>query len=202
MYHALTSTSTLASTEHTRQIKNLSLKSNIKRQSRENMRQIFLFILLCFTKNLHAIEPSVPMQTWVNQAIVNVYTFSYKDWKQRQKDMAAYFTPDAWKAFLAAMNQSNMITQTTKSQLTVSAVATLPPTIKSIGKNLYEAQMPILVSFTGSTGTEVQHLTIKLHVFKTENSGFGEFAINQFEASIDKLPCSCENDKGPKVTIV
>jgi len=64
------------------------------------MRQIFLFILLCFTNNLHAIETSVPMQTWVNQAIINVYTFSYKDWPQRQKDMAAYFTPDAWKAFL------------------------------------------------------------------------------------------------------
>ena len=166
------------------------------------MRQIFLYILLCFTNHLHALEPSVAMQIWVNQAIVNVYTFSYKDLPQRQKDMAAYFTPDAWKAFLDAMNQSNIITQTTKSQLTVSAVATLPPTIKSIGKNLYEAQMPILVSFTGSTGTEVQHLIIKLHIFKTENSGFGEFALNQFQASIDKAPCSCENDKGPKVTIV
>ena len=109
-----------------------------------------------------------------------------------------------WTMLSSSSSSTTSVTQeaTTKSQLTVSAVATLPPTIKSIGKNLYEAQMPILVSFAGSTGTEVQHLTIKLHIFKTENSGFGEFAINQFQASIDKAPCSCENDKGPKVTIV
>lgn len=165
-------------------------------------RRLVLVFLLLFFKSTQALEASVPMQVWVNQAIVNLFTFSFDNWESRQKDMASYFTTDAWQAYLKAMNQSNIITVVKNNKYTVSAVATLPPSIKLIGKNLYEASMPIIVSYKNADKTQVQHLTITLHVFETTNTGFGKYAINQFLSKVDTMPCMCKEDNGPKVTIV
>lgn len=165
-------------------------------------RKILLLCLMLFVKTSQALETSIPLQVWANQAIVNLFTYSYDNWDARQQDMAAYFTPDAWKAFQNAINKSNIIAQVKQNKYTVSAVATLPPTIKNIGKNLYQCDMPILVAYKNANDTQIQNLAIELHVFDTNSSGFGQFAINQFLSKVDSSPCSCKDKSGPKVTIV
>jgi hypothetical protein len=159
-------------------------------------------LLMLFFKSSVALEPSIPLQVWVNQAIVNLFTYSYDNWDARQKDMASYFTPDAWQAFQNAINKSNIIAQVKQNKFTVSAVATLPPTIKNLGKNLYQVEMPILVAYKNTNDTQIQNLVIQIHVFNTNNSGFGQFAINQFLSKIDTAPCACKSGHEPKVTIV
>lgn len=165
-------------------------------------RKILLLFLMLFFKSSQALEPSVPMQVWVNQAIINLFTYSYDNWDARQKDMASYFTPDAWQAFQNAVAKSNIISQVKQNKYNVSAVATLPPTIKTIGKNIYQVDMPILVAYKNENDTQVQNLVITLHVFDTNATGLGQFAINQFLSKIDTTPCSCKGNSGPKVTIV
>jgi hypothetical protein len=169
------------------------------------MKKIFLISLLFLTylmPKAWALDASIPLKVWVNQAIINTYTFSDKDWQIRQKDIGSYFMPNAWQAYLDAINKSNIIKLVTEKKMSVSAVATLPPTIQQLSPTVFKATMPILIVYKSDTDTQVQHLSIELQVIKSNDSGTGGFAINQFQATIDAHPCSCENGNSPKVTIV
>jgi hypothetical protein len=170
------------------------------------MKKILLLSLVIFSNlfmpKAWSLDASAPLQVWINQAIINTYTFSDKDWQARQKDIGSYFMPNAWQAYLNAINKSNIIKLVTEKKMSVSAVATLPPTIQQLSPTVFKATMPILVAYKSVTETQVQHLTIELQVIKSNDSGTGGFAINQFQANIDTHPCSCENGNSPKVTIV
>jgi hypothetical protein len=160
-------------------------------------------ILSLLTLKSWAIDPNVSLKVWTNEAIINVYSFDDKSWASRQKDMAAYFLPSAWKAYLDAINKTNILKLVMQNHMTVSAVATLPPTIKMLDPQTYHAKMPILVSYASTDNTQTQYLTIDLEIIKTSGATTRGFAINRFEAHIDSKPCICSNDSTKnKVTIV
>lgn len=160
-----------------------------------------IFSVMSFTT--WALEPSIPLQVWTNEAIINLYTFSDKNWTDRQQDMATYFYPDAWKTYLAAMHQSNILKLVTEKHMTVAAVATLPPNIKTIDSTHFSAIMPVLVSYTNQNFTQTQNLTVQLDIIKSSESTTRGYAITQFHATIDSSPCTCQSPPTKsKVTIV
>lgn len=147
-------------------------------------------------------EPEVNLSVWANEAAVSVYTFSYKNWQSRQSQMGSYFMPKAWTAYLAAQNQSNILKQVADNHMQVSAVATMPPNITQVNPNLFKVKIPLVVSYKGVNSIQIQHLSLELEVVKTDVHGRRGYAINQFVATIDPVPCTCENNFAPKVTIV
>ena len=164
------------------------------------------WIKLCcffiFTQLSFAVEPTVPLKIWINEAIINVYDFNDENWMARQKDIATYFTAEAWKVYLDALNKSNLLKQVQTNHFNVSAVATQPPSIKAIDDHNWEASMPILVQYKNKDDVQVQHLEINLHIVQTSQGGVRGFAILQFQSKIQAHPCSCENVYQPRVTIV
>jgi hypothetical protein len=161
-------------------------------------RWFFTLLIYTLSMNLHAIESSIPLKVWVNQAIVNIYTFSYRDWSTRFQDISNSFTNPSWKAYLNNKENQDIIQQVLHKKIFVSAVSTLPPTIKNLNNNTFEAEMPILVSYKSEIGTQIQHLDIKITILKHEN----QFSIAKFHSSLSHSPCSCQTDYTPKVTIV
>jgi hypothetical protein len=164
-----------------------------------NIYRWFFTLLICaLSMNLHAIESSIPLKVWVNQAIVNIYTFSYHDWDTRSLDIANSFTSPSWQAYLNNKENQDIIQQVLHKKIVVTAVSTLPPTVKNLNNNTFEAEMPILVSFKSEIGTQIQHLNIKLTILQNEN----RFSIANFHSSLSRSPCSCQTDYTPKITIV
>ena len=161
-----------------------------------------LLTLAFFNKSKWSTDPEVNLSVWINEATVNVYTFSYQNWANRQKNMAQYFLPEAWTAYLNAINQSNILKQMQDKHMVVTAVATLPPTITQINPKLFKAKITLLVQYKGDTESQIQHLNIELEIVKTDTNGFRGFAINQFIANIDNAPCICQTALNPKITIV
>lgn len=146
-----------------------------------------------------AIEPNVKLSVWANEAIINIYTFDSENWLLRQKDMASYFLPKAWAAYLGALNQSNILKMVMKNQMKVNAVATFTPTIKLTKANTYQIQLPILVTYASKANSQKQNLTVELEVIKSSSQSTGGYAINQFIARLDSAPCVCQPNQ---VTIV
>jgi hypothetical protein len=163
----------------------------------------YAMILSLLPLQTWAIDPDVTLKVWTNEAIINVYSFSYQTWVKRQQDMGAYFRPEAWKAYLDAINKSNVLKLVMQNQMTVSAVATLPPSIKMVNAQTYHAHMPILVQYASANNTQVQYLSIDLDIIKSSAKSTRGYAINRFEASIDTKPCLCSDEHNQKkVTIV
>lgn len=157
------------------------------------IRIIPLIFLSSFT---WAIEPSVPLQIWVNEAIINSFTFNDKNLSIRQQDIAKFFTPEAWKSF----NQLNIFNEVKTHHFNVSAVATLPPKINLLENNIFSAEMPIMVIYFHGDETITQNLKITIQAIpsnKTDNRGY---AIQKFESVNVTPPCACNGPHQPKVT--
>lgn len=155
-----------------------------------------LLVLMVTCSQAFCLAPDIPLQVWANQAIVNTFTFNSSNLTARQQDMAKDFTPKAWSVYLAAFEKTNILKQVTKHHYQVTAVATMPPSVKQQG-HLWQVTMPLLVKYQSSKHTETQHLELTLMVGKQGSS----FAIVQYHAKILTKPCRCQKDYYPKVTI-
>jgi hypothetical protein len=160
---------------------------------------ISIFIA-CFT-HAFALAPTVPLQVWTNEAIVNLYDFTAGNWLARQKDMAQYFTAEAWMAYQAALKKTQLIQQVTENSFSVSAVSTAPPTVKSIDATSWDAKMPVLVQFKNQNGVQFQNFEVNLKIIKVNDSGLRGFAIQQYDSKVLKELCACTQPYQPKVSI-
>ena len=160
---------------------------------------ISIFII-CLT-NVFALAPNVPLQVWTNEAIVNLYNFDADNWQARQKDMAQYFTADAWLAYQAALKKTHIIQQVTDNKFSVSAVATAPAEVKAINTSSWETKMPVLVQFKNENGLQFQNFEVNLKIIKVEQGGLRGYAIQQYNAKVLTALCPCTQPYQPKVSI-
>jgi hypothetical protein len=159
---------------------------------------IFMAFGGLFCTLVQSLEPSVNMQVWINQAIINTYTFNDKNMQERQEDMAKDFTAEAWKAYLTSLKDTNIVAQVTKNHYQVSAVATLPPEITPAPDGqTWAASMPILVKYKNDDQVQTQNLDITLQIVMQDD----HFAIQQYQAKVLDKPCLCQQAYYPKVTI-
>lgn len=163
---------------------------------------IYCMMLMLIYSFSFSLDPSVSLQVWVNEAIINTYTFNDENLLDRQKDMAQYFSPQAWKVYLDILNKSNILSQVKTQHYQVSAVATMPPSItENPHSHSWQAQMPILVSYKNKDQKQIQNLDVQLEIIKSDSSDSRGYAIVKYEAKILNHPCTCQAQY-PKVTIV
>lgn len=165
-------------------------------------KKLFLVLTLisCFS-NAFTLAPTVPLQVWTNEAIVNLFDFTAENWLARQKDMAQYFTADAWMAYEVALKKTKLIQQITDNKFSVSAVSTAPPLVKSIDASTWDAKMPVLVQFKNEHGVQFQNFQIDLKIIKVNAGGLRGYAIQQYNSTILKELCDCTQPYQPKVSI-
>lgn len=157
--------------------------------------KLLLFIFLIYPTFNFANNTTYAV--WANEAIVATYTYDYANFIQRQKEIAHYFTAAAWTSYSTALNASKLPLAVQKNKYEVSAVATLPPELKQIGKGAWQATMPILVIFKNPQYQQKQNLEVTIHFGQAPNGqGIRGLAINLLQAKIITPPCECkENDE-------
>ena len=162
---------------------------------------IYIITISLLTTQCFALSPTVPLQVWTNEAIVNLYDFNANNWLARQKDMGQYFTADAWLLYQAALKKTQLLKQVTDNQFVVSAVSTAPPEVKSINATTWSAKMPILVQFKNQNGVQVQNFEVNLKIIKVNEGGLRGYAIQQYESKVLTELCACTQPYQPKVSI-
>ena len=157
-------------------------------------KKIILLCLLSLPVLSFATAENTQMAVWANEAIVATYTYNAQNFLNRQKEIAHYFTATAWINYTKALTDSKLLESVQKNNYEVSAVATLPPQIKLIQNNNWQADMPLLVVYKNPQYQQKQHLMITLQ-FTTAPSGQGirGFAITSLQSKQVTPSCECPN---------
>ena len=163
--------------------------------------RIIAIFIMFFTLQAHATDP-IELEVWANAAIVATDTYDYQNFMERQKEIAKYFTADAWISYSKALQAAKLIESVQQNNYSVSAVATLPPTITLVRPNHWQAVMPILVLYKNSKYQQTQSLDITLN-FTAVPAGQGVrgYTITSLQAKTGAPPCKCAQAKN-KATIV
>ncbi|MDP3704857.1 MAG: DotI/IcmL family type IV secretion protein [Legionellaceae bacterium] len=144
---------------------------------------------------------AVELAVWVNEAIISTYTFDYEHFIPQEKEIAKYFTSEGWVNYSNALQESKLPTSIQTNSYYVSAVATMPPTIKTIQNKGWEATMPILVIYKNPAYKQKQSLLITVNFIKTTTQGVRGYAITSLKSAIITPPCRCAK-KEPTAAIV
>ena len=157
-------------------------------------------ILLCFSLFAQTLQAAdnigdTQLAVWVNEAIVATYTYNYQNYIKQQKDIAAYFTAKGWIAYSNALIASKLPEAVEKNKYYVNAVATMPPEIKILHDNYWQAIMPLLVIYKNPQYQQKQSVEITIE-FTTTTNGLGVrgLAITSLQSKIIKPPCQCSTD--------
>lgn len=155
--------------------------------------RLILSIFLGFVSNfVQATPDSTQLAVWANEAIVTTYTYSYKNFIFRQREIANYFTAAGWTAYSTALNTSNLPDMVKKNAYEVSAVATFPPQITTLNPHQWQATMPLLVVYKNAKSSQKQTLMVTINFSETPGNGVRDLAINNLQAKISEPLCECQ----------
>ncbi|KTC86992.1 DotI/IcmL family type IV secretion protein [Legionella brunensis] len=162
------------------------------------MRQIkfycLLTLILLSTPGFTAPD-NTQLAVWTNEAIVATYTFDYKNFLARQKEIAKYFTAAGWTAYSTALNASKLPDAVKKNLYSVNAVATLPPEVKSISPTQWEATMPLLVTYKNPQYQQKQNLLVTINFIQAPaGQGVRGLAIASLQSKVTQPPCQCQTE--------
>jgi hypothetical protein len=161
---------------------------------------VFLLLSLISTASF-AVPDNTQLAVWANEAIVATYSYDYKNFLLRQKEIAKYFTAQGWIAYSTALNAAKLPETVQKNSYFVSAVATLPPEIKVINSTQWQATMPLLVLYKNPQYQQTQQLLITIHFIPAPaGQGVRGLAIASLQAKVIEAPCKCQPQAKPVKT--
>jgi hypothetical protein len=155
--------------------------------------QSLAFLLLAFCSQwTYAGPEQAQIAVWVNEAIVATYSFSYKNYLEDQKQIAKYFTADAWIAYSKALNDSKLPDAVQANLYYVSAVATEPPVITPVDETHWKATMKLLVMYQNAQYKQRQNLKVTIG-FTAAPAGQGVrgYSITSLQSVVTTPPCQC-----------
>ncbi len=155
----------------------------------------FLLIVMFYVPSFMASADDTQLAVWANEAIVATYTYNFQDYLAQQKTIAKYFTSAGWIAYSKALNDSKLPEAVKTNSYYVSAVATLPPTIKTLPDNQWQAVMPLLVVYKNPQYQQKQTLLVTI-TFTTasDNLGVRGYAISSLQAKVIVPTCKCPTE--------
>ncbi|WED42729.1 DotI/IcmL family type IV secretion protein [Legionella cardiaca] len=157
-------------------------------------KRYFLLLLFIFSAQSFAAAPDkTQLAVWANEAIVATYTFDYQNFLARQKEIAKYFSAAGWTAYSTALNASKLPETVKNNSYFVSAVATLPPEIKTINATQWQAIMPILVLYKNPQYQQKQNLLVTINfVPAPAGQGVRGLSIVSLQSKVTQPPCECK----------
>lgn len=166
-----------------------------KLKFKKTLTLLFFFSNFLFLSSLQAATLSQEeLVVWVNEAIVATYTFDFQHFLEQQKTIAKYFTAPGWTSYSKALLESKLPEAIQKNSYFVSAVPTLPPTIKTINSTQWQATVPLLVLYKNPQYAQKQNLEINVtFMLAPRGEGVRGLAITSLQSKLTTPPCQCNS---------
>lgn len=151
-------------------------------------------LALAFTPiSVQAAPNQTELAVWANEAVVSTYSYNFNNFLQRQKEIAKYFTAKGWTDFSTVFIASKIPEAVKTNSYSVSAVATLPPQIKALGPNKWQAKMPLLVVYQNPQYQQKQNLEVSVNFIEVpRGQGIRGLAITSLQAKAITPTCKCD----------
>ena len=119
--------------------------------------------------------------SWSSQAVTDVMTFGFHDYRRRLQESSRYFTRGGWTSFTEALNSSGLIDSVKNNRQVLTAVPISAPIIRSEGvlngRYQWEIELPIRVNVQFGQTSRVLSQTIRLTIVRVSRlespSGIG-----------------------------
>jgi intracellular multiplication protein IcmL len=124
---------------------------------------------------------------WTSEAVVSLYSYNFVNFREIFQGNRSYFTAAGWRGFMQALDASKNLETVRTKKLIVSAVLTGAPVITNQyvlnGRYTWQIQMPLLVTYQGSTDRITQNfiLMLKIERVSTLDNVYG-VGISEFVA--------------------
>lgn len=160
------------------------------------LKWLYLCLLLLPTA-LSAASNNIALAVWANEAIVATFSYDHEHYIEQQSQIAKYFSSEAWLAYMKANQAAGLADAVQKNAYAVTAVALMPPKIKTISPNHWQAKMPLLVVYSNPQYQQKQTLEVTLQFgLAPQGQGIRGLSINHFNTLSTQDPCKCcENNK-------
>ena len=128
--------------------------------------------------------------SWVNRVVPQIYTMNFLNYRQVFMQKEKYFTIAGWGNFLRSF--SSTISQIQQGQYDVHAAPSDVPTVteKGIfqGKNMWQVQIPLIVSYQHGADEATQNVVWTILLQQQDNTQSDQLlAITQVVQSIQNI---------------
>ena len=125
--------------------------------------------------------------TWAGKAATDAFTFDFVNFRQQLQNAAQAFTPDGWRSFLKALEDSRNLEAVRQKKLIVNAALQGAPVMLTEGvvNGVYSwrIEMPIVVAYRSANEVQRQNLLGNMTVSRVPTLEFPEgVGITQFVA--------------------
>ncbi|MEO0394159.1 MAG: type IVB secretion system apparatus protein IcmL/DotI [Pseudomonadota bacterium] len=125
--------------------------------------------------------------SWAGKASTDAFTFDFVNFRQQLQEAAQAFTPDGWRSFLQALEDSRNLDAVRSRKLIVNAALQGAPVILTEGvvNGVYSwrIEMPIVVAYRSANEVQRQNLLVNMTVSRVPTLEFPEgVGITQFVA--------------------
>lgn len=119
--------------------------------------------------------------SWSSQAVTDVMTFGFHDYRRRLQESSRYFTRDGWASFTEALNNSGLVDSVKNNRQVLTAVPISAPIIRSEGlkegRYQWEIEIPLRINVQFGETSKVISQTIRLTIVRVSRlespSGIG-----------------------------
>ncbi|MAF98284.1 MAG: type IV secretion protein IcmL [Micavibrio sp.] len=110
------------------------------------------------------------LMSWSAQAVTQVMTFGFNDYRTRLQEASNNFTKRGWESFTQALQRSRIIELVEAKQQVVTAAPTGAPIIVNegliAGRYQWQIQIPIVLSYQAGAQTRSDNLLVTLVVVR------------------------------------
>jgi len=123
--------------------------------------------------------------SWAGRAATSAFTFDFVNFRQQFQDAAQAFTPEGWRSFLKALEDSRNLEAVKERKLVVTAALQGAPVLLTEGvvngRYQWRIEMPIVVAYQSGSDSQRQSLLVVVTVSRVPVLEFPEgIGITQF----------------------
>lgn len=123
--------------------------------------------------------------SWAGRAATGAFTFDFVNFRQQLQDAAQAFTPEGWRSFLKALEDSRNLEAVKERKLVVTAALQGAPVLLTEGvvngRYQWRIEMPIVVAYQSGSDSQRQSMLVVLTVSRVPVLEFPEgIGITQF----------------------
>lgn len=110
------------------------------------------------------------LMSWTAQAVTEVMTFGFNDYRRRLQESSRNFTRRGWESFTQALQRSRIIEMVEGSQQVVTAAPQGAPIVisegMSAGRYQWQIQMPLVLTYQSGSRTRSDNLLVTLVIVR------------------------------------
>mgnify|MGYP006285059857 CR=1 FL=1 len=111
------------------------------------------------------------LMSWVAQAVTEVMTFGFQDYRRRLQESSRHFTRTGWGSFTTALENSGILESVEANRQLVTAIPAGAPILQAEGidqngRYFWQVQLPINVRFQSGARSVSNRMTVQLVIVR------------------------------------